>query len=80
MIHHVGRSDHRFLSNCSSARQGRHGAVYEVAHEKLGVHYVLDGRPIEEVAAEFNLTNNAVSQIKTRVTRMIDHWEAVYSA
>lgn len=54
--------------------------MYEVAHEKLGVHYVLDGRPIEEVAAEFNLTNNAVSQIKTRVTRMIDHWEAVYSA
>ncbi|MCQ2390398.1 MAG: sigma-70 family RNA polymerase sigma factor [Kiritimatiellae bacterium] len=42
--------------------------------------YVLDGRPIEEVAAEFNLTNNAVSQIKTRVTRMIDHYEAVYSA
>ena len=33
--------------------------------------YVIDERPIGEVAAEFNISRNSVSQIKTRVERMI---------
>ena len=33
--------------------------------------YVIDERPIGEVAAEFNIPRNSVSQIKTRVERMI---------
>lgn len=33
--------------------------------------YVIEERPIGEVAAEFNIPRNAVSQIKTRVERMI---------
>ena len=33
--------------------------------------YVMDERPIGEVAAEFNIPRNSVSQIKTRVERMI---------
>lgn len=33
--------------------------------------YVQKARPIEEVAAEFNLSRNAVSQIKTRISRRI---------
>ena len=32
--------------------------------------YVLEGRPIGEVAAAFGVPNNAVSQVKTRVERM----------
>ena len=97
--------------------QGGMGAVFEVEHVKLGVHYalkvytleddsaelfkkkfarrqaavehvltktalsekskaiyrayVLEERPIEEVAAEFGVPNNTVSQTKTRVARMI---------
>lgn len=42
--------------------------------------YVLEGRPIDEVAAEFKLSRNSVSQIKTRVSRMIAHYEAMYTA
>ena len=33
--------------------------------------YVVDARPIGEVAAEFGIPRNSVSQIKTRVERMI---------
>ena len=33
--------------------------------------YVIDERPIGEVSAEFNISRNSVSQIKTRVERMI---------
>lgn len=33
--------------------------------------YVLEERPIEEVAAAFGVPNNTVSQTKTRVARMI---------
>lgn len=39
--------------------------------------YVLEERPIAEVAATFGVTNNAVSQIKTRVERMIAEHEAL---
>ena len=33
--------------------------------------YALEGRPIGDVAAEFKLSNNMVSQIKTRIDRRI---------
>ena len=39
--------------------------------------YVLEERPIEEVAAEFGVPNNTVSQTKTRVARMIAAHEAL---
>lgn len=39
--------------------------------------YVLDGRPIDEVAAEFGVPNNSVSQTKTRVERMIAEHESL---
>ena len=38
--------------------------------------YALKGRPIGEVAAAFGISRNAVSQIKTRVERMIAAVEA----
>ena len=38
--------------------------------------YVVEERPIGEVAAEFNIPRNSVSQIKTRVERMIAAIEA----
>ena len=38
--------------------------------------YVIEERPIGEVAAEFNIPRNSVSQIKTRVERMIAAIEA----
>ena len=33
--------------------------------------YVMEGRPIGDVAAKFNIARNSVSQIKTRVERMV---------
>ena len=39
--------------------------------------YVLKERPIGEVAKEFGIPNNSVSQIKTRVERMIADYEAM---
>lgn len=39
--------------------------------------YVLDERPIEEVAAAFGVPNNTVSQTKTRVARMIAAHESL---
>ena len=40
--------------------------------------YVLDGCPIGEVAAKFGIPRNSVSQIKTRVERMIAAIEAEF--
>lgn len=40
--------------------------------------YVLEERPIEAVAAAFGLPRNAVSQVKTRVERMIAKYEQAY--
>ena len=40
--------------------------------------YVLEERPIDEVAARFGIPNNSVSQIKTRVEKMIAAIEAEY--
>ena len=40
--------------------------------------YVLEERPIEEVAKKFGLTKNYVSQIKTRVDRMVAAVEEQY--
>jgi len=39
--------------------------------------YVLEERPIGEVAAAFGVPNNTVSQVKTRVERMIAEHEAL---
>ena len=38
--------------------------------------YAIEGRPIGEVAAAFGISRNAVSQIKTRVERMVAAVEA----
>ena len=38
--------------------------------------YVIEGRPIGAVATEFGIPRNSVSQIKTRVERMISAVEA----
>ena len=40
------------------------------------IAYVVEGRPIGEVAAAFGIPRNSVSQIKTRVERMIAAIEA----
>jgi len=40
--------------------------------------YAIDERPIDEVAAEFGLTRNYVSQIKTRVDKMVAAVEEQY--
>ena len=41
--------------------------------------YVLEDRPIGEVAKAFGVPNNAVSQVKTRVERMIADYEAMFA-
>ena len=41
--------------------------------------YVLEERPIGEVAKSFGVPNNSVSQIKTRVERMITDYEAMFA-
>ncbi len=40
--------------------------------------YVMEGRPIAEVASQFNIPRNSVSQIKTRVERMVAAIEAEF--
>ena len=40
--------------------------------------YVTEERPIAEVAAEFGVPNNTVSQTKTRIDRMIARYESSY--
>ena len=40
--------------------------------------YVVEGRPIDEVAALFGVSNNVVSQTKTRIEKMIVAVEAEY--
>ena len=41
--------------------------------------YVLEERPIDEVATRFGVTKNHIGQIKLRVGRMIEALEAEYS-
>lgn len=41
--------------------------------------YVIDERPIDEVAAKFGVSRNLVSQIKTRVERMIADYESLFN-
>ena len=40
--------------------------------------YAIDERPIGEVAAEFNISRNSVSQIKTRVERLVSAIESEF--
>lgn len=40
--------------------------------------YVLEGRPIGEVAAAFGVPRNSVSQVKTRVDRMVARYASAY--
>ena len=42
--------------------------------------YVLEERPIDEVAAEFGLSRNAVLQVKSRIERMVAKYESMYGA
>lgn len=69
-------------------RQARHAAAIEhvltktaLAQRSKDVYraYVLDERPIGEVAKTFGVPNNSVSQIKTRVERMIADYEAMFA-
>jgi len=69
-------------------RMARHEAAVEHALTKTALSvrsreiyraYVLDGRPIEEVAVRFGATKNHIGQIKLRVGRMIAALEAEYA-
>ena len=68
-------------------RLARHEAAVEHALTKTALSaqskavyraYVLEDRPIGEVAKAFGIPNNSVSQIKTRVEKMIAAIEAEY--
>ena len=41
--------------------------------------YAIEGRPVDEVAAAFGVSRNAVSQAKTRVERMVADYEEMLS-
>ena len=67
-------------------RLARHAAAVEhvltktaLAERSKAIYraYVLEERPIGEVAAAFGVPNNSVSQTKTRVERMIAEHEAL---
>ena len=69
-------------------RLARHEAAVEHALTKTALAqrskdvyraYVLEERPIDEVAARFGILSNSVSQIKTRVEKMIAAIEAEYA-
>ena len=65
----------------------RHAAIEHVltktalAQQSKDIYraYVLEERPIGEVAKAFGVPNNSVSQIKTRVERMIADYEAMFA-
>ena len=68
-------------------RFARHAAAVEHALTKTALSaqskavyraYVIEERPIGEVAQRFGIPNNSVSQIKTRVEKMISAIEAEY--
>lgn len=68
-------------------RLARHAAAVEWALSRTALSaqskavyraYVMESRPIGEVAAEFGISRNSVSQIKTRVERMIAAIEAEF--
>ena len=68
-------------------RLARHAAAVEWTLEKTALSvqskavyraYVIDDRPIADVAAEFGISRNSVSQIKTRVERMVAAIEAEF--
>lgn len=69
-------------------RLARHAAAVEHALTKTALSaqskavyraYVIEERPIGEVAQRFGIPNNSVSQIKTRVEKMIAAVEAEYA-
>ena len=69
-------------------RLARHEAAVEHAPAKTALAqkskniyraYVLEERPIEEVAAEFGVPRNSVSQVKTRVDKLIAAIESEYA-
>ena len=69
-------------------RQARRSAAIEhvltktaLAQQSKDIYraYVLEERPIGEVAKAFGVPNNSVSQIKTRVERMIADYEAMFA-
>jgi RNA polymerase sigma factor (sigma-70 family) len=47
-------------------------------NKRLYRAYVVEERPIDEVAREFGVTRNQVSQAKTRIGRMVDAIEAEF--
>ena len=51
--------------------------VCQISYATIYRAYVMEERPIDEVAAEFGVPNNTVSQTKTRVARMIAAHEAL---
>ena len=68
-------------------RLARHEAAVEWALSKTALStqskavyraYVIEGRPIAEVAAKFCISRNSVSQIKTRVEHMVAAIEAEF--
>ena len=67
LARHAAAVEHTLTKTALSAQSK---AVYRA--------YVLEERPIGEVAAAFGIPNNSVSQIKTRVERMIAAIEAEY--
>lgn len=69
-------------------RLARHEAAVEHALTKTALAqkskdiyraYVLEERPIEEVAAQFGVPRNSVSQVKTRVDKLIAAIESEYA-
>ena len=67
LARHAAAVEHTLTKTALSAQSK---AVYRA--------YVLEERPIEEVAAAFGIPRNSVSQIKTRVAKMVAAIEAEY--
>ena len=67
MARHTAAIEHVLTKTALSAQSK---AVYRA--------YVLEERPIGEVARSFGLPNNSVSQVKTRVERMIADYESMF--
>lgn len=72
--------DAKWRSACMEAAREHVLTKTALSEQSKAVYraYVLEARPIDAVASEHGLSRNAVSQIKTRVERMIGKYAAMY--
>jgi len=75
-----GELDRNWAKACQAAAVEHVLTKTALAKQSKDVYraYAIEGRPVGEVAREFGVSKNLVSQIKTRVDRMVESLVAEY--